>query len=212
MSLVIERSAVRRMLAMPKALRESLRRRLDAIAADPFNIELNDGPYHEGGKDHFKVRQGKWRGHLQDRSQSARSESPNSGHKGECVPMIEVLEKSDNVVVLSRDSYELLLDALEDARDARALAELRLREAAGKAEYVPIEIVDRIAAGEHPVRVWREYRKLALGELVKRADVAQSYLSEIEAGKKPGSARALAAIAKALRVDIEDLLIPEQED
>jgi transcriptional regulator with XRE-family HTH domain len=84
-----------------------------------------------------------------------------------------------------------------------------VREAAGKAEYVPIELVDRIAGGEHPVRVWREYRKLALGELAKRADVAQSYLSEIEAGKKPGSARALAAIAKVLRVDVEDLLIAE---
>jgi mRNA-degrading endonuclease RelE of RelBE toxin-antitoxin system len=49
------------MLAMPADLRESVRRQLDAIAADPFNRELNDGPYHEGGKDHFKVRQGKWR-------------------------------------------------------------------------------------------------------------------------------------------------------
>jgi hypothetical protein len=124
--------------------------------------------------------------------------------------MIEVLEKTDKVVTLSRDSYEMLLDEIEDERDARALAELRLREAAGKAEYVPIELVDRIAAGEHPVRVWREYRKLALGELAKHADIAQSYLSEIEAGKKPGSVRALAAIAKALRIDIEDLLIPER--
>jgi mRNA-degrading endonuclease RelE of RelBE toxin-antitoxin system len=44
-----------------KKLRESLRRRLDAIAADPFNHELNDGPYYEGGRDCFKVRQGKWR-------------------------------------------------------------------------------------------------------------------------------------------------------
>jgi hypothetical protein len=122
--------------------------------------------------------------------------------------MIETLAESDKVVVLSRDAYEMLLEAVEDALDTRALAELRLREAAGKAEYVPIELVDRIAAGEHPARVWREYRKLTIGELAKRTSIAQSYLSEIEAGKKPGSTRALAAVAKALRVDIEDLLAP----
>ena len=59
---------------------------------------------------------------------------------------------------------------------------------------------------EHPVRVWRGYRGLTLSALAKTADIAQSYLSEIEAGKKPGSAQALAALAKVLRVDVGDLL------
>ena len=119
----------------------------------------------------------------------------------------EPLASSEKVVVLSRSAYDALLEAVEEALDTRALAELRLREAAGKAEYVPIELADRISAGEHPVRVWREYRKLSLGELAKRTKLAQSYISEIETGKKPGSVRALALIAPALRVDIEDLLI-----
>jgi DNA-binding Xre family transcriptional regulator len=123
--------------------------------------------------------------------------------------VIEPMAMSDKVVVLSRDAYDLLLEAAEEALDTRALAELRLREATGKAEYVPIELADRISAGEHTVRVWREYRKLSLGELAKRTKIAQSYLSEIETGKKPGSTRALAAIARALRVDIEDLLLAE---
>jgi hypothetical protein len=119
----------------------------------------------------------------------------------------EPLASSEKVVVLSRSAYDALLEAVEEALDTRALAELRLREAAGKAEYVPIELADRISAGEHPVRVWREYRKLSLGELAKRTKLAQSYISEIETGKKPGSVRALALIAPALRVNIEDLLI-----
>jgi transcriptional regulator with XRE-family HTH domain len=45
--------------------------------------------------------------------------------------------------------------------------------------------------------------------LAKASGIAQSYLSEIENGRKRGSVRALAALAKALRVDIEDLLAPE---
>ena len=61
MRLVIERMALRRLNAMPPKARESLRRQLDAIAGEPFNRELNDGPYKAGGKNCFKVRQGEWR-------------------------------------------------------------------------------------------------------------------------------------------------------
>jgi mRNA-degrading endonuclease RelE of RelBE toxin-antitoxin system len=61
MRLVIERAALRRLNDMPQKARESLRHQLDVIAADPFNRELNDGPYQAGGKDCFKVRQGDWR-------------------------------------------------------------------------------------------------------------------------------------------------------
>jgi DNA-binding XRE family transcriptional regulator len=116
------------------------------------------------------------------------------------------LALTDEIVVLRRATYDALMAAVEDARDARALKDLRAREAAGEAEYVPIELADRIFAGEHPVRAWREHRGLTLGALAKSAGLAPSYLSEIEAGKKPGSTRALAAIAKTLRVAIEDLL------
>ena len=64
----------------------------------------------------------------------------------------EPLALTDEIVVLRRATYDALMAAVEDARDARALAELRAREAAGEAEYVPIELADRIFAGEHPVR------------------------------------------------------------
>jgi mRNA-degrading endonuclease RelE of RelBE toxin-antitoxin system len=61
MRLSIERAAARRLNDMPPKAREALRRKLDAIAAEPFNRELNDGPFQAGGKDCFKVRQGDWR-------------------------------------------------------------------------------------------------------------------------------------------------------
>lgn len=123
--------------------------------------------------------------------------------------MIEPLELTKDTAVLRRRDYDALIEAYEEAVDARALADVRAREASGGAEYVPIELADRIFAGEHPVRVWREYRGLTLSALAKASDVAPSYLSEIEAGKKPGSAKALAALAKTLRVSIEDLLAPK---
>jgi DNA-binding XRE family transcriptional regulator len=123
--------------------------------------------------------------------------------------VIEPIELTKDTAVLRRADYDALIEAYEEASDARALADVRAREASGEAEYVPIELADRIFAGTHPVRVWREHRGLTLSALATAAGVAPSYLSEIETGKKPGSARALAGLAKALRVDIEDLLTPE---
>jgi len=125
--------------------------------------------------------------------------------------VVEPIALTEDTAVLRRRDYDALIKAYEDAADAVALAEVRAREAAGDAEYVPVVLAERIfVGGEHPVRVWREHRGLGLGALAKEAGIAQSYLSEIENGKKRGSVRALASLGKVLRVDIEDLLVPER--
>jgi DNA-binding XRE family transcriptional regulator len=124
--------------------------------------------------------------------------------------VVEPIALTDDTAVLRRRDYDALIKAYEDAADALALAEVRAREAAGDADYVPVELAERIfVAGEHPVRVWREHRGLTLGALAREAGIAQSYVSEIEHGRKRGSVRSLAALARVLRVDIEDLLAPE---
>lgn len=125
--------------------------------------------------------------------------------------VVEPIALTDDTAVLRRRDYDALIQACEDAADALALAKVRAREAAGEADYVPVELAERIhVGGEHPLRVWREHRGLTLGALAKEAAIAQSYVSEVENGKKPGSVRALSTLAKALRVDIEDLLAPER--
>jgi hypothetical protein len=94
------------------------------------------------------------------------------------------------------------IEELEDARAMRlALAEAK----AGERVYLPLESVLRMSRGEHPVRVWREFRGLALTALARKAAVPQGYLSEIETGKKPGSVRALKALATALGATVDDL-------
>ncbi|MEI9888221.1 MAG: helix-turn-helix transcriptional regulator [Rhizomicrobium sp.] len=64
----------------------------------------------------------------------------------------------------------------------------------------------RILAGEHPVAIWREYRGFELNALAKRAKLSASYLSEIESRNKPGSVSAMRSLAKALGVNIDDLV------
>ncbi len=100
------------------------------------------------------------------------------------------------------EEYERLLRAAED------LADLAVHEAVKDQETVPAALVYRIMDGEHRVRVWREHRGLSQEALARRAGVTQAYLSSIETGKSDGSVRVLAAVARALEVDLDDLVAP----
>ncbi len=73
---------------------------------------------------------------------------------------------------------------------------------------MPADIVHRISAGEHPVRVWRRHRGIKAGDLARRAGISQAYLSEIEGGKKSGSFKVVSALAQTLEVDLDDLVPP----
>ena len=70
----------------------------------------------------------------------------------------------------------------------------------------PAEVVDRLLAGENPIEVYRTYRRLTQKQLAEAAGIDPVYLSRIETGKRAGSLRTLAAIAKVLDVDPGDLL------
>jgi len=115
-----------------------------------------------------------------------------------------------DVVTLSRSEYEALLARIEDAEDRAAVARQdRLEDEIGKpaarANYLDAALVGRLLKGESPVRIWREHRKRTLRQLSEESGVPQGYLSEIETGKKPGSLDAMARIARALAVPLDDL-------
>ena len=110
----------------------------------------------------------------------------------------------EEYAVVPRAEYEALREAVDgDAMDATIIRSV-LEDP--DQELVPFELVERIADGEHPVRVWRNYRGMKAGELATIANVAASYLSDIENGKKPGSVKAMKRIADALNVTVDDLI------
>jgi DNA-binding Xre family transcriptional regulator len=118
-------------------------------------------------------------------------------------------EKTDTIT-LNLAEYEALIARVEDAEDLAAVAAAEAREAVlGKdrahADYLPIELARRLSAGEHPVRVWRIHRGLTREALAAAARIAPSYLSEIETRRKPGSFSALAKLAGALSLSLDDL-------
>lgn len=117
----------------------------------------------------------------------------------------------NDTITMSRTDYEALLDRLEDAEDLTALAEaraerVRLGDEAYYANALPIELVERMIEGEHPIRIWREHRGLTLREMAEKTGLKYPYLSEIETGKKRGSINAYMAIAQALGVEIDTIL------
>ncbi len=110
----------------------------------------------------------------------------------------------EQFAIVPRAEYEILCSAAdEDALDAAILR--RSLDDPGE-EIVPFELAERIADGEHPVRVWRDYRGMKASKLAAGAGVAASYLSDIENGKKPGSVKALKRIASTLDLTVDDLI------
>ena len=104
--------------------------------------------------------------------------------------------------VIPWDEYERLRDAAEMGADVRSYDEALARDD----EYFPIEVVDRLLANENPIKVYREYRGLTQRRLAQSAGIGKSYLSQIESGKRGGSSKVLRAIAKALDVDLDDVV------
>lgn len=95
----------------------------------------------------------------------------------------------------------------EDAQDSADAREAQRELANGEDETVPADIVARLIAGdEHPLKIWREYRGLTQETLGNAASVGKSYISQIEAGSKTGSAKVLRILAETLGVDMDDLL------
>jgi DNA-binding XRE family transcriptional regulator len=115
-----------------------------------------------------------------------------------------------DTVTLTRAEYDALLQQIEEAEDLAAVAAAEAREAilgkaAARADYLPIELIERLSAGEHPIRVWRAHRGLTRQALAAVAGVAPSYVSEIETRRKPGSLDAMIKLAAALRVSLDDI-------
>lgn len=108
-------------------------------------------------------------------------------------------------VVLPWAEYQLLLEALDDRLDAAALTDFAQRLTGGE-ETVPDAVVARLLAGENPIKVWREHRGLTQAALAHAAELTQSMVAMIERNDRRGTADTLSALARALGVELDDLV------
>lgn len=102
--------------------------------------------------------------------------------------------------------YEVWQGLLEQAEDADAARAYDRAKAQADQETVPIAVADALIAGENPIRVWRNYRRMTQDHLATAAGVQRAYIAQLECGRRRGSTQVLARIARALKVDIDDLI------
>lgn len=114
------------------------------------------------------------------------------------------------VAIVPRAEYERLKaleqEAEEDSGTARLIARAK-REIAGGAPLLPKGVVDRLANGENPIRVLRQFRKETQVELAAAVGIAQNYLSDLETGNRKGPLELHQKIARFLGIPL-DLLAP----
>ena len=105
------------------------------------------------------------------------------------------------VLVPERAFRKMKADS-EDLADIRAFDEA----VATPQEFIPAAIVERMLKGERPVRIYREYRGLTQEALAKKVGISKPFLSQIENGARAPSLATARKRAKALSVDVDDLV------
>jgi len=111
-------------------------------------------------------------------------------------------------VTIPRDEFERLVSIAEDKADEEAVRAFDAALARGEEELVPAEIVDRLLAGEPPLKVWRAYRGFTQTALAAASGVHRVVIADIESGRKRGSLNAHVKLARALGLLVDDLIAP----
>ncbi len=117
---------------------------------------------------------------------------------------VQVIEKDGkpSFYVVPAEIWHRVKEMVENAEDAAAYSEA---VAADDGVRYPAAVAYAIAEGGHPVRAWREHRGLTLQALADAAGVSKPYVSQIEGGKRTGTAATLKKLAVALGVPLDAL-------
>ena len=104
--------------------------------------------------------------------------------------------------VVPIDLWERVCESLDDAH---AVAAYDRAVAQDDGFTIPAAVMRAELDGSHSVRAWREHRGLTLQALADAAGISKAYVSQIEGGKRAGTAATLKKLAKVLRVPLDAL-------
>ncbi len=126
---------------------------------------------------------------------------------------VQIIEKNGQPewAVVPYEEYQRLVAEAEMLQDIQDYDEVKLAIANGDEALIPSEVTYALLDGENPIRVWRDYRGLTQQQVADEAGISKPYLSQIESGQRNGTTEVLVAIAKALNVSLDDLVISEAE-
>ena len=121
----------------------------------------------------------------------------------------QIIEKNGQPewAVVPYEEYQRLVAEAEMLQDVRDYDEVKLAMANGEEELIPGEVTYALLDGENPIRVWRQYRGFTQQQVADKARISKPYLSQLESGQRKGTTEVLAAIARALNVSLDDVVM-----
>ena len=121
---------------------------------------------------------------------------------------IQIIERygQPEWAIVPYDEYLQLIEQAEMLEDLRDYDTIKAALERGDEQLIPAEVVYDILDGGNPIRVWRDFRGMTQGELAVKAGISVPYLSQLETGKRKGSTNVLSRLARALQVDLEDVV------
>ena len=124
---------------------------------------------------------------------------------------IQLIERNGKPewAVLPYEEYLHLVEQAEMLEDIRDYDAAKAAIERGEEELIPSEVVFAILDGRNPIKVWREFRDMSQQQLAEIAGISKPYLSQIENDKRRGTTEVITAIAKALKISIDELVRQE---
>jgi DNA-binding XRE family transcriptional regulator len=108
--------------------------------------------------------------------------------------------------IIPYETYLKLIEKAEMLQDVQDYDRVKADLERGDDELIPSGVVYAILDGENPIKVWREYRGMSQQKTAENAGISVPYLSQLETNKRKGSLDVLSAIAKVLKVSLENIV------
>ena len=203
--IVFTKQVYKSLRKIPQNVVLRIRKRLERIAEDPYAKYPNVTKLQN--RPGYRLRVGGWRVIYDIQEEELIILVLNIGSSGERPMNVQVIERNGNPewAVIPYPEYIHLIEATEMLQDVRAY-DLAIKAVESGEELVPSEVMYAILDGENPIRVWREYRGLTQQQVSETAGISKPYLSQIESGKRTGRTEVLSAIAKALKLTLDDIV------
>ena len=115
---------------------------------------------------------------------------------------IVVTPSGEEMVLLARADYEAMRAMIDAAAHSATLAAL----ARGEQEMLTAEETLAAVEAPTPLAFWRPKRGLTQRQLGQSVGVSQSYIADLESGRRKGDAALIKRLAGALRLRMEDLV------
>ncbi|HLJ70062.1 MAG TPA: helix-turn-helix transcriptional regulator [Roseiarcus sp.] len=106
------------------------------------------------------------------------------------------------LVVITRAEFDALVNRFDEDEEEAAIFDARIAELrANEAETLPQEITQLMLNGDSLLKALRKWRDQTQLCLESKTGLSQSYISDLESGKKQGTPETLRKIAAALQIE-----------